>query len=119
MGTGTAGEGMTHEEYRKAFADVELHVRKLAGGTHQLRSAIDLLRTEGASAFTVQTQLPGGGTRGGGLVAMGWPLSADDLAYLDRSWSARLAPLDAEIQEEVRRLSTTPLVELVEALEEG
>lgn len=29
------------------------------------------------------------------------------------------APLDAEIQEEVRRLSTTPLVELVEALEEG
>ena len=110
---------MTHEQYRKACADVELHVRKLEGRAYQLRSAIELLRSEGASAFSVQTRLPGGGTRGGGLVEMGWPLSADDLAYLDAAWSARLAPLDAEIQEEVRRLSTTPLVELVEALEEG
>lgn len=105
MGTGTAGEGMTPDEYMKAMSKVEAHLQRLRGDLNGLREELDRLRKFGADVW----ETPRGYS----------PLSADDLAYLDRSWSARLAPLDAEIQEEVRRLSTTPLVELVEALEEG
>ena len=96
---------MTADEYVKASNETEARLRQLRLDAMGLQNELDRLRQFGADIW----ETPRGYH----------PLSADDLAYLDAAWSARLAPLDAEIQEEVRRLSTTPLVELVEALEEG
>ncbi len=96
---------MTADEYTRASNETEARLRQLRLDAMGLQGELDRLRKFGTDIW----ETPRGYH----------PFSADDLAYLDAAWSARLAPLDAEIQEEVRRLSTTPLVELVEALKEG
>ena len=72
---------MTYEEYGRVMARAEEHLCRLQADSNGLREELDRLRKFGADIWE--------GSRGYS------PLSADDLAYLDAAWSARLAPLDA------------------------